>query len=529
MTTPRGPRFDTLSLHAGQRPDPATGARAVPIYQTTSYVFDDTEHAAALFNLERAGHIYSRISNPTVAVLEERISALEGGVGAVATASGQAALHLAIATLMGAGGHIVASARIYGGSHNMFTHTLPRFGITTTLVDPRDPESFDARHHRQDAARVCRDARQSRAWRCWTSRRWPTSPTSMALPLAIDSTFATPYLCRPIEHGADIVMHSATKFLGGHGIAIGGIVVDGGRFDWAASGKFPTMTEPYAGYHGIAFAEEFGPAAFIMRARAEGLRDFGACMSPANAFYLLQGIETLPVRMARHVANAEAVARFLEKHAAVAWVKYPGLESHPDHALAKRQMPKGAGAILSFGIKGGRKAGAKLIERLQGVLAPRQRRRRQEPGDPPGQHHASADERRGAGQGGRRRGAGAPVDRARGPAGPDRRPRPGARRLAEGLSAMELTVDGRKVYAATGGRAVRSGEARGGVPAWRRLRPHRVAAARALVRVARVLGAGGRPAGAWPLRGRRRSRPSPDLARWVVRLLDAAGRRRPRR
>ncbi len=231
------------------------------------------------------------------------------------------------------------------------------------------------------------------------------------LPLMLDSTFTTPYLCRPFEHGADLVMHSATKFLGGHGIAIGGIVVDGGRFDWAASGKFPTMTEPYAGYHGISFAEEFGPAAFIMRARAEGLRDFGACMSPANAFYLLQGIETLPVRMARHVANAEAVARFLEKHAAVAWVKYPGLESHPDHALAKRQCPKGAGAIMSFGIKGGRKAGAKLIERLAHVLAPRQRRRCQVAGHPSGQHHAPADERRGPRQGGRRRGAGAPVDR----------------------------------------------------------------------------------------------------------------------
>jgi O-acetylhomoserine (thiol)-lyase len=364
MTTPRGPRFDTLSLHAGQRPDPATGARAVPIYQTTSYVFDDTEHAAALFNLERAGHLYSRISNPTVAVLEERVSALEGGVGAVATASGQAALHLAIATLMGAGGHIVASARIYGGSHNMFVHTLPRFGITATLVDPRDPASFE-RAITDKTRLVFAETLGNPGLEVLDIKAVAGVAHRHGLPLAIDSTFATPYLCRPIEHGADVVMHSATKFLGGHGIAIGGIVVDGGRFDWATSAKFPTMTEPYAGYHGITFAEEFGPAAFIMRARAEGLRDFGACMSPANAFYLLQGIETLPVRMARHVANAEAVARFLEKHAAVAWVKYPGLESHPDHALAKRQMPKGAGAILSFGIKGGRKAGAKLIERLK--------------------------------------------------------------------------------------------------------------------------------------------------------------------
>jgi O-acetylhomoserine (thiol)-lyase len=365
MTTPRGPRFDTLSLHAGQRPDPTTGARAVPIYQTTSYVFDDTEHAAGLFNLERAGHIYSRISNPTVAVLEERLAALEGGVGAVATASGQAALHLIVATLMGAGGHIVASARIYGGSHNMFVHTLPRFGITTTLVDPRDPAGFE--HAITDKTRLLfAETLGNPGLEVLDIAAVAGVAHKHGLPLAVDSTFATPYLCRPIEHGADIVMHSVTKFLGGHGIAIGGVVVDGGRLDWGATaGKFPTMTEPYAGYHGIAFAEEFGPAAFIVRARAEGLRDFGACMSPANAFYLLQGVETLPVRMTRHVANAEGVARFLEKHAAVAWVKYPGLESHPDHALAKRLMPKGAGAILSFGIKGGRKAGAKLIERLK--------------------------------------------------------------------------------------------------------------------------------------------------------------------
>ncbi|MBO0740578.1 MAG: O-acetylhomoserine aminocarboxypropyltransferase [Hyphomicrobiaceae bacterium] len=362
--TLKSPRFDTLSLHAGQRPDPATGARAVPIYQTTSYVFEDTQHAAALFNLERVGHIYSRISNPTVAVLEERVSALEGGVGAVATASGQAALHLVIATLMGAGGHIVASARIYGGSHNMFVHTLPRFGITTTLVDPREPADFE-QAITDNTRLVFAETLGNPGLEVLNIKAVAEVAHRHGLPLAIDSTFATPYLCRPIEHGGDIVIHSATKFLGGHGVAIGGIVVDGGRFDWAASGKFPTMTEPYAGYHGIAFAEEFGPAAFIARARAEGLRDFGACMSPANAFYLLQGIETLPVRMARHVANAQAVARFLEKHAAVAWVKYPGLENHPDHAILRQQMPKGAGAIMSFGIKGGRKAGAKLIERLK--------------------------------------------------------------------------------------------------------------------------------------------------------------------
>jgi O-acetylhomoserine (thiol)-lyase len=363
MTAAKSPRFATLSLHAGQRPDTATGARAVPIYQTTSYVFDDTEHAAGLFNLERAGHIYSRISNPTTAVLEERIAALEGGVGAVATASGQAALHLLIATLMGAGGHIVASARIYGGSHNMFQHTLPRFGITTTLVDPREPKSF-AGAIKAETRLLFAETLGNPGLEVLDIAAVAEVAHGAGLPLAVDATFATPYLCRPFEFGADLVMHSATKFLGGHGVAIGGLLIDSGGFEWGA-GSFPTMTEPYAGYHGISFAEEFGPAAFIMRARAEGLRDFGACMSPSTAFYLLQGIETLPVRMARHVANAEAVARHLEAHAAVAWVKYPGLESHPDHALSRRQLPKGAGAILSFGIKGGRAAGAKLIERLK--------------------------------------------------------------------------------------------------------------------------------------------------------------------
>ncbi len=364
------PRFDTLSLHAGQRPDPATGARAVPIYQTTSYVFESTEHAAGLFNLERAGHIYSRISNPTVAVFEERMAALEGGVGAVATASGQAALHLAIATLMGSGAHIVASARIYGGSHNMFVHTLPRFGIETTLVDPRNPSNF-GKAITPKTRLVFAETLGNPGLEVLDLPAVSEIAHAHGLPLMIDSTFTTPYLCRPFEYGADIVMHSATKFLGGHGVAIGGVLVDRGGFDWAASNRFPTLTTPYAGYHGLVFADDYGPAAFIMRARAEGLRDFGACMAPQTAFYLLQGIETLPVRMARHVANAETVARFLSDHANVAWVKYPGLESHTDHALARRLMPKGAGAMMSFGIKsgagsgGGRAAGARLIERLR--------------------------------------------------------------------------------------------------------------------------------------------------------------------
>jgi O-acetylhomoserine (thiol)-lyase len=357
-------KFDTLSLHAGQRPDPTTGARAVPLHQTTSYVFRDTDHAAALFNLERPGHIYSRISNPTVAVLEERIAALEGGVGAVCTASGQAALHLAIVTLMGAGGHIVASKAIYGGSHNLFTHTLPRFGITTSFVDPRDPAAFSAAI-RPETRLVFAEVIGNPGLEVLDLPAVAEAAHAAGLPLMIDSTFTTPYLCRPFEHGADIVMHSATKWLGGHGIAIGGALVDGGSFDWEASAKFPTLTEPYAGYHGIDFAEEFGPAAFIMRARAEGLRDFGACMSPTNAFQILQGVETLPLRMRAHVDNARRVSQFLAEADGVAWVRHPDLPNHPDHGLAKRLLPVGAGSIVTFGIKGGRDAGRRFIEALR--------------------------------------------------------------------------------------------------------------------------------------------------------------------
>ena len=364
MVEAKLPRFDTLSLHAGQQPDPATGARAVPIYQTTSYVFPDTDYAASLFNLERAGHIYSRISNPTNAVFEERMAALEGGLGAVATASGQAALHLAVATLMGAGGHIVSSASIYGGSHNMFSHTLPRFGITTSFVDPRDPGAFAAAIKR-DTRLVFGETLGNPGLEIIDLAAVTKIAHEAGIPVLIDNTFASPALFRPFEHGVDLVLHSATKFIGGHGIAIGGVLIDGGTFDWEASGKFPTMSEPYAGYHGIDFAEEFGPAAFIARARAEGLRDFGASMSPANAFYLLQGLETLPLRMDRHVANTRKVVAFLDAHAGVEWVSYPELRSHPDHALAKRVLPKGCGAVFSFGIKGGRAAGRVFIEGLR--------------------------------------------------------------------------------------------------------------------------------------------------------------------
>lgn len=364
MAAPKPPAFETLGLHAGQHPDPATGARAVPVYQTTSYVFQDAAHAAALFNLERSGHIYTRISNPTTAVLEERLAALENGVGAVCTASGMAAMHLAIVTLLGAGEHIVASASLYGGTINLLTHTLPRFGVTTTFVPPRDLAGIRAAI-RPETRLIIGETIGNPGLEVLDIPAVAQIAHDAKIPLLIDNTFATPYLCRPIEHGADIAMNSITKWIGGHGVAIGGAIVDGGRFDWQGSGKFPVLTEPYAGYHGIVFAEQFGPSAFIVRARTEGLRDFGACLSPTNAFQLLQGVETLALRMERHVANTAAVLDFLTKNAAVEWVLHPSLPNHPDHALAQRLLPRGAGSIVSFGVKGGREAGRKFIEALR--------------------------------------------------------------------------------------------------------------------------------------------------------------------
>lgn len=364
MVEPEFLRFDTLSLHAGQQPDPTTGARAVPLYFTTSYSFRDTDQAAGLFNLEVPGHLYSRISNPTVAVLEERLAALEGGVGAVCTASGQAAFHLAVATLMGAGGHIVASRNIYGGTHNLLNLTLPRFGISTTFVDPRAPDAFAAAI--TDRTRlVFAETLGNPGIEVLDVAAVAEVAHAHGLVLMVDSTFATPYLLRPFEHGADIVMHSVTKFIGGHGVAIGGALVDGGHFDWAGSGRYPTLTEPYAGYHGISFSDEFGPTAFVSRARAEGLRDFGACMSPANAFQILQGVETLPLRMQRHMDNTAAVIEALSTHEAVSWVRHPSVPDHPDHHLAASLYPRGAGAIVSFGVTGGREAGRKFIESVR--------------------------------------------------------------------------------------------------------------------------------------------------------------------
>jgi O-acetylhomoserine (thiol)-lyase len=360
---PKTPHPETLAVHAGQSPDPATGSRAVPIYQTASYVFPDTDTAAALFNMETPGHVYSRLSNPTVAVFEERVACLEDGVGAVATASGQAALHLAIATLMGQGGHIVASASLYGGSHNLLAYTLPRFGISTTFVAGRDIDAWRAAI-RPETRLLFGETVGNPSVDVLDIPAVGALANEHRLPFLVDATVTTPALGRPLVQGAHLVIHSATKFLSGHGVVIGGILVDGGRFDWAAAGRFPTLTEPYDGFHGMVFAEESTTGAFLLRARREGLRDFGACMAPMTAFQSLQGIETLPLRMARHIATTDVVVDFLAAQPAVMQVHHPRLPSHPDHALARRLYPQGCSAILSFELKGGREAGRKFIEAL---------------------------------------------------------------------------------------------------------------------------------------------------------------------
>jgi O-acetylhomoserine (thiol)-lyase len=358
------PGFDTLALHAGAAPDPATGARAVPIHLTTSFVFESSEHAASLFNLERSGHVYSRISNPTNAVLEERLAALEGAVGSITTASGQAALHLAIATLAGAGSHIVASTALYGGSHNLLHYTLRRFGIETTFVKPRDIDAWRAAI-RPNTRLMFGETLGNPGLDVLDIPLVSEIAHDAGLPLLVDSTFTTPWLMRPVELGADLVFHSATKFLSGHGTVVGGALVDGGRFDWTASGRFPELTEPYEGFHGMVFAEESTDGAFLLRARREGLRDFGACMSPHTAWLILQGIETLPLRMARHIENTRQVVQFLAAHPLVAGVGYPELESHPDHALAHRLLPRGCGSVFSFDIRGSRRQGQAFIEALK--------------------------------------------------------------------------------------------------------------------------------------------------------------------
>ncbi len=366
MSKPKTHRFDTLSLHAGASPDSVTGARATPIYQTASFVFPDSDHAAALFNMERAGHVYSRISNPTVAVLEERVAALEGGVGAIATASGQAALHLAITTLLSAGDHVVASRSLYGGSHNLLDYTLPRFGITTTFIDPRELDAWRAAI--QPRTRLLfGETLGNPGLDVLDIPRVSALAHEHGLPLLVDATFTTPYLSRPFEQGADLVFHSATKFLSGHGVVIGGVLVDSGKFDWdggPARGKFPTLTEPYRGFHDMVFTDESTTNAFLLRARREGVRDFGACMAPFTAFQILQGIETLPLRMDKHVANTRRVVAFLAKQPLVESIGYPELSGHPDHALAQTLLPRGCGAVFSFAIKGTRAQGRKFIEAL---------------------------------------------------------------------------------------------------------------------------------------------------------------------
>ena len=369
MAAPKYPSLDALALHAGQSPDPATGSRAVPIYQTTSYVFRDTEHAASLFNMERAGHVYSRISNPTVAVLEERMAALEGGVGSIATASGQAALHLAIATLMGSGGHIVASTALYGGSHNLLAYTLKRFGIDTTFVNPRNLADWK-KSIKENTRLLFGETLGNPGLDVLDIPSVSEIAHAAKVPLLVDATFTTPVLMKPFELGASLLVHSATKFLGGHGVAIAGVLVDSGRFDWEASGKFETLTAPYAGFHNMDFEEESGTRAFLLRARREGLRDFGACMAPMTAFQILQGIETLHLRMPRHVENTRKAVAFLSKNDSVERVIYPELPDHPDHELAKKLLPHGCGAVFSFLIKGGRQgnereAGKRFIESLR--------------------------------------------------------------------------------------------------------------------------------------------------------------------
>jgi len=367
MSDPKYPGFDTLSLHAGSAPDPTTGARATPIYLSTSFVFKDSDHAASLFNMERSGHVYSRISNPTNAVLEERIAALEGGVAGIAVASGQAALHLGLATIAGAGSHVLASRALYGGSQNLLGYTMKRFGIETTFIDPRDMDAWRS-NIRPNTKVLFAETLGNPGLDVLDIDTVAAIAHEHHLPLMVDSTFTTPYLLRPFDHGADLVFHSATKFLCGHGTAVGGLLVDGGTFNWQdayeKTGRFAELCEPYDGFHGMVFAEESTVAPFSLRARREGLRDFGAVMSPHNAFAILQGIETLSLRMDRHVSNARKIVEFLVAHPAVESVSYPELPEHPDYQLAKKLLPRGCGAVFSFTLKGDRTAGRRFVESL---------------------------------------------------------------------------------------------------------------------------------------------------------------------
>jgi O-acetylhomoserine (thiol)-lyase len=355
--------FRTRAIHAGNRPDAATGARAVPIYQTTSFVFEDAHDAADLFALQKYGNIYSRIANPTVAAFEERMASLEGGIGAVATSSGQAAEHLLFTGLAGAGDHIVASAALYGGTHTLLDVSLRRLGIDTTFVPPDDPAAFAAAA-RPETKAFYTEIVANPSGVVADLAALADAARSTGVPLVVDSTLATPHLCRPFEHGADVVVHSATKFIGGHGTSMGGVVVESGRFDWS-NGRYPRMTDPVASYGGLRYWENFGEYGFCTQLRVEQLRDFGGCLAPLNAFLLLQGLETLALRMDAHVANARGLAEYLSGHPAVAWVTYAGLPSSPYQDLARRYLPAGPGSVFSFGIKGGREAGQAFVEAVE--------------------------------------------------------------------------------------------------------------------------------------------------------------------
>ena len=363
MKKPKDLNLETLSLHAGNKPDSDFGSRATPIYQTSSFVFPDSETAAGIFNNERAGHTYSRITNPTNAVLEERISSLEGGIGAISTASGQAALFLAITTILGKGSHIVASKSLYGGSHNLLEYTLPRFGITSSFVDFRKPKNIKSAIQKNTGL-IFGETLGNPGLDVMNIEMVSNIAHQNKLPLLVDSTFTTPYLMKPFDYGADLIFHSATKFLSGHGVVIGGLLVDSGNFEWSSNKKFKTLNEPYNGFHNMKFVEEFGPAAFINRARKEGARDFGACMSPHTAFLILQGLETLSLRMEKHISNTREIVSFLNEHKEVKSVSYPELENHPDNKLAQEILPRGCGAVFTFEIEGGLESGKKFIESL---------------------------------------------------------------------------------------------------------------------------------------------------------------------
>ncbi len=417
--------FETRQLHAGQRPDPNTGARAVPIFQTTSYVFEDPESAAAYFNLQEYGNTYSRIMNPTVAVFEERVANLEGGAGAVAFASGIAAQAAALFTLLEPGDHVVSSSALYGGTVNQFKHMLRKMNVEVTWVDPDDPEAW-RQAVRPSTKAFFAETIGNPAGNVLDIETVAALAHEHELPLVVDNTFATPYLCRPIEWGADIVIHSATKFIGGHGTSIGGVVVEAGTFNWS-NGRFPVIADPSPAYHGLQFHETFGTYGYLMKLRAETLRDLGAAMSPFNAFLFLQGLETLSLRMERHVENALAVAAFLESHELAANVTYPGLPSSTYRPLVAKYLPKGASAVFSFDCAGGRAGGAGPHPRGEPVVSPGQRGRREEPDHPSGQHDAPPAERRGAAGGRGRAGNGAAVGRHRIGAGPDLGPRAGLR------------------------------------------------------------------------------------------------------